>query len=125
MPSSSRNIDINKIQAVLSDTKLEIYISEMITDKINYNALREYDGVSIYNMIAIQKEYVETFDGKRFEPTQKSDSDSGYGVPKDANKIINYYQTFSLTKNDSTDNIEIHLFTNKTEEIIIELEKAK
>ena len=55
----------------------------------------------------------------------RSDGDGGYGVPEEDNKIIEYYQTFNLTSYDATDNISIHMFTNKGEEIIIELEKSK
>ena len=39
------------------------------------------------------------------------------------NKIINYRQTFNLTKYDATDILTVHIYTNKGEEIIIEYEK--
>lgn len=73
--------------------------------------------------MALQKEYVETSDGKKFETAQRSDGDGGYGVPKGENKIIEYHQTFNLTKYDATDELKVHIFTNKGDEIIIELEK--
>ncbi len=41
------------------------------------------------------------------------------------NKIINYRQIFNLTRYDATDNLTVHIFTNKGEEIIIEYEKSK
>ncbi len=68
---NDNSININEIKATLSKTALKIYIPEMKTNKVNYNALHNYDGVSISNMIAIQKEYVETSDGKRFETARK------------------------------------------------------
>lgn len=116
-------ININSIIASVSNTAFKISIPEIKTDKVNYKALRDYDGVSIYNMIALQKEYIETSDGKRFETAQRSDGDGGYGLPNDEEKIINYSQTFNLTKYDSTDKVKVHIFTNKGEEIVIELEK--
>ena len=119
------SININEIVASLSSTALKISIPEMQTNKVNYEALRNYDGVSIYNMMALQKEYVETSDGKKFETSQRSDGDGGYGVPEGEQKIIDYHQTFNLSKYDATDEITIHIFTNKGEEIIIELEKSK
>ena len=54
------------------------------------------------------------------------DGDGGYSLPAgEQNKIINYSQTFNLTKFDATDVLTVHIFTNKGEEIIIELEKSK
>ena len=107
----------------MSNTAFKISIPEIKTNKINYKALREYDGVSIYNMIALQNEYIETSDGRKFETAQRSDGDGGYSLPTDEEKIINYSQTFNLTKYDSSDKVNIHIFTNKGEEIVIELEK--
>lgn len=116
-------IDLNSITASVSNTAFKISIPEIKTNKINYKALKEYDGVSIYNMIALQNEYIETSDGRKFETAQRSDGDGGYSLPTDEEKIINYSQTFNLTKYDSTDKVNVHIFTNKGEEIVIELEK--
>jgi len=120
---SEEGIDINSIQATLSNTALKIYIPEIKTDKIDYALLHTSTPKSIYDKIALQKEYVETTDGKRFEPAGRSDGDGGYGVPSGEDKIINYYQTFNLTQYDATDEITVHIFTNKGEEITIKLEK--
>ena len=76
-------------------------------------------------MIALGKEYVETSDGKRFEPSGKNDGDGGYTVPAEDDKIVNYSQTFNLTKFDATDVLKVHIFTNKGEEIVIEYERNK
>ena len=86
---------------------------------VDYNALHNYDNISIEHMIALQKEYVETSDGKRFEVSQNGTNE--YGVPEGENKIINYTQTFDLTTFDATDEISVHIFTNKGKEIIIKL----
>ena len=120
---SEKGIDINSIQATLSNTAFKISIPEIKTDKVDDDLLHVTPPKSIYDKIALQKEYVETTDGKRFETAQRSDGDGGYGVPAGENKIINYYQTFNLTKYDTTDEITVHIFTNKGEEITIELEK--
>lgn len=118
-------IDISQIEAVVSNTALKIAIPVMETDKVDYDEFRSDNPKSIFDKMALQKEYVETSNGKRFETAQRSDGDGGYGVPKGENKIINYGQTFNLTQYDATDNITIHIFTNKGEEIIIELERSK
>jgi len=118
-------IDVNSITASLSNTAFKISIPEIITEQIDYELLHTSTPKSIFDKIAIQKEYIETSDGKRFEPSGRSDGDGGYGVPSGENKIINYYQTFNLTKYDETDTVKVHMFTNKGTEIIIELKKSK
>ncbi len=121
---SEKQIDLNGITAGLSKTAFKISISKIKTDKVNFDALHNYDGISIYHMIALQKEYVETSNGKRFEPAGSSDGDGGYGLPADEpDTIIDYHQTFNLTEFDTTDTVTVHIFTNKDEEIIIEFEK--
>lgn len=118
-------INVNKVEAVLSNTAFKISISEIKTNKIDYDLLKTDKPKNIYDKIALQKEYVETSDGKKFETSQRSDGDGGYSLPDGENKIINYHQTFNLTKYDATDDLKVHIFTNKGEEIIIELEKSK
>lgn len=107
-------------KATLSNTALRIALTTK-TDKVDYELLHTNNPKSIYDKIALQKEYVETSDGKRFETAQRSDGDGGYSLSPE--NVIDYYQTFNLTKYDATDDITVHIFTNKGEEIIIELEK--
>lgn len=110
--------------AVLSNTAFKISIPVTTTDKIDYKALYDRENMkSIYSLIALQKEYVETSDGKRFEISK--DGTNGYGGANGENKIIDYHQTFDLTKYDATDTLTVHIFTNSGEEIIIEYEKLK
>lgn len=117
-------IDLTSINATLSKTAFKISIPKIKTDKVNFDALHNYDGISIYHMIALQKEYVETSKGKKFESAGSSDGDGGYGLPADEpDTIIDYHQTFNLTEFDATDTVTVHIFTNKDEEIIIEFEK--
>lgn len=117
-------IDLSSITATLSKTAFKISIPKIKTDKVNFDTLHNYDGISIYNMIALQKEYVETSKGKTFESSGSSDGDGGYGLPADEpDTIIDYHQTFNLTEFDATDKVTVHIFTNKDEEIIIEFEK--
>lgn len=111
--------------ATLSNTAFKISIPVTTTDKIDYKALYDRENMkSIYSLIALQKEYVETSDGKRFESSKDGNS-TGYSGASDQEKITDYKQTFNLTKYDATDELTVHIFTNKGEEIIIEFEKIK
>lgn len=69
----------------------------------------------------LQKEYIETLDGKRFEPAGRSDGDGLTSLSSE--NVINYYNTFNLTTYEATDKIIAHIFTNKGEEIVINLER--
>lgn len=115
------SIDLSAIEAELSNTAFKLKIPEIKTDKVNYELLHESNPKSIYDRIALQKEYIETTNGKKFESAAKSDGDGGYGLSPE-NTIIDYHQTFSLTNYDATDKLTVHIFTNKGEEIIIEFE---
>ena len=115
-------IDLSTIEAELSNTAFKLNIPEIKTDKIDYKLLHTRNTKSIYDNIALQKEYVETTDGKKFESASRSDGDGGYGLSLE-NTIIDYHQTFSLTSYDATDKLIVHIFTNKGEEIIIYFEK--
>lgn len=119
---NDEKINIDTMEAVLSSTAFRISIPVITTDKVDTELVHKRDTKSIYDTIALQKEYVETSDGKKFETAQRSDGDGGYSIDEQG-RIVNYYQTFNLTKYDATDKISIHIFTNKKEEIIIELEK--
>ena len=111
--------------ATLSNTAFKISIPVTTTNKIDYKALYDRENMkSIYSLIALQKEYVETSDGKRFEPSHDGNS-TGYSGASNQEKITDYKQTFNLTKYDATDELTVHIFTNKGEEIIIEFEKSK
>lgn len=119
---SEKGININDIEATLSYTALKIYIPEIKTDKIDIEACHHPEE-SVLGAIAIQNEYVENEKGKSFQTAQNSDGNGGYGIPPENDRIIDYRQTFNLTKYDATDKITVHLFTNKKEEITIELRK--
>lgn len=110
--------------ATLSNTAFKISIPVTTTDKIDYKALYDRENrKSIYDLIALQKEYVETSDGKRFEAS--NDGNNHYRGAKGEEKITDYAQTFNLTKFDATDELTVHIFTNSGKEIIIEFEKEK
>ena len=110
--------------ATLSNTAFKISIPVTTTDKIDYKALYDRENrKSIYDLIALQKEYVETSDGKRFEAS--NDGNNHYRGVKGEEKITDYAQTFNLTKFDATDELTVHIFTNSGKEIIIEFEKEK
>lgn len=112
------------VDAILSNTAFKISIPVTTTDKIDYKALYDRENMkSISSLIALQKEYVETSDGQRFETSK--DGTNGYGGVSGENKITNYHQTFNLTKYDATDILTVHIFTNIGEEIVIEYEKVK
>lgn len=122
---TENSIELNNITATLSKTAFKINIPKIKTEKVDYEKIHNFDGRgSIYDAIALQKEYVETSKGKKFEPARRSDGDGGYGLPADEPEtIIDYHQTFNLTEHNATDSVTVHIFTNKDEEIIIEFEK--
>ena len=109
--------------ATLSNTSFRIAIPLSTTDKVNYELLNTSTPKSIFDKMAFQKEFVETSDGKRFKISRNGSN--GYGVPAGTEQIENYKQTFDLPKYDATDELTVHIFTNKGEEIIIEYEKVK
>lgn len=111
--------------ASLSNTAFKINITETTTDKIDYELLHKTPPKNISDMIALGKEYVENSNGKRFEPSMRSDGDGGYNSSSEGRKITDYHQTFNLTKFDATDELKVHIFTNKGEEIVIEYERSK
>lgn len=121
---NNSKIDVSKIETLLSNTGFKIHIPEMLlTDEVDYEKYHSDNPKSIFDKMALQKEYIETSDGKRFETSRNGQN--GYGVPAGEEKIINYYQTFDLTSYDATNEIIVHIFTNKGEEIIIDFERSK
>ena len=109
--------------ATLSNSSFRMSIPLSTTDKVDYELLNTSTPQSIYDKLAFQKEYVETADGKRFEISM--DGYNGYQIPPNKQQIEGYRQSFNLTKYDATDELTVHIFTNKGEEIIIEYEKVK
>lgn len=108
---------------ILSNTSFRIEIPFSTTDKVDYELLRVSPPKNVYDMVAFQKEYVETSDGKKFEKT--INAPVGCKTFQNGNKLEAYKQSFNLTKYDATDELTVHIFTNKGEEIIIEYEKAQ
>lgn len=109
--------------AILSNTSFRISIPLSTTKKVNYELLDTSTPENITDKMAFQKEYVETSNGKKFEISLNGQS--GYMIPPNQEKIESYQQSFNLTKYDATDELKVHIFTNKGEEIIIEYEKAQ
>lgn len=100
---NDKNIIVDK--ATLSNTAFKIYLSKANDLEMDHN------------------EYVENSNGKKFEPSMRSDGDGELSVTSDGK--VTYYNTFNLTKFDATDVIKVHLFKTNGKEIIIELEKEK
>lgn len=120
---SEPGIDKNKVTGILSNTAFKVKIDEIKTDKIDFGLLNNTTNPKkISDLIAIQKEYIETSDGRKFE-TENADGNAGYSVGIGEDVVNGYHQTFSLTKFDAVDDIKIHMFTNKNEEITIILNK--
>ncbi len=118
---NDQNIDINDIKAIVSRTGCRVYIPLIReTNKIDYKLIHDSQE-NAFDRAPLQKEYVETTNGKKFEPAARSDGD-GCSELNDKNEI-NYYNTFNLTTYDATDKITLNITTNKQEKIIIELEK--
>ena len=68
-------------------------------------------------------ECVETSDGRKFYPAHRSDGDGEISVKEDG--IVRYYNTFNLTNYDATDNLNVHLFKENGDEVIVELTKER
>lgn len=118
---NDKNIDINEIEAIVSKTGCRIYIPLIKeTSKIDYKLIHDSQK-SPFDRAPLQKEYVETSNGKIFETAARSDGD-GCSELNEKNEI-KYYNTFNLTTYDATDTVTLNITTNKKENIIIELEK--
>ena len=110
---NSMNYKVKKIndnniivdRAILSNTAFKIYLSKANDLEMHHN------------------EYVENSNGKKFEPSMRSDGDGELSVTSDGK--VTYYNTFNLTKFDATDIIKVHLFKTNGKEVIIELKKEK
>ena len=100
-----RKLKINLESATLSNTAFKIYLSNC--NEISHN----------------EKNRVVTSDKKEYYHQGKSDEDGEISV--DSNGFVKYYNTFNLTRFDSTDIITVHLFKTDGQEVIIELEKTK
>ncbi len=91
--------------AALSNTAFKIYLSNC-------------DGIT-----HSEKNRVTTSDGKEYYKQGRNDGDGAISVDSDG--IVKYYNTFTLTKFNATDDIKVHLFKANGEEVIIELERIK
>lgn len=79
-----------------------------------------FDNTHSVDSILIKGEYVENSNGEKFYPLQSSDGDGGYNQM--FNGMLNYWQTFDLTKYNATETLKVVMQTKEGEEIIIELE---
>lgn len=91
--------------AKVSNTAFKIYLSNC--NEISHN----------------ENECVETSDGRKFYPAQRSDGDGEISVKEDG--IVRYYNTFNLTNYDTTDTLKVHLFKTNGDEVLVELVKEK
>ena len=103
-------------KAVLSNTGFKIALSTS-TDKIDYEVIHSPQG----DRTIFKEVYVKTSDGKMFGPTGRTDGDGSLSLSSD--NVIDYTQTFNLTKYDATDKVTVVLVTNMDEKIEIVLEK--
>lgn len=72
------------------------------------------------NKRKFKDEYVENQYGKKFYPSRSTDQDSGYSNIE--MKYLIHWQTFNLTKYDTTDLLNVY-FNYKGENVLIKLEK--
>lgn len=79
-----------------------------------------FDNTHSVDNILIKGEYVENSNGEKFYPLQSGDGDGGYNQM--FNGMLNYWQTFDLTKYNATETLKVVMQTKDGEEIIIELE---
>lgn len=110
--STDPNLKVNKI--LISNTCMKF---EMQT-KVDSNILNNNSPIPI---TYIDHEYVENSNGKKFYIQGKNDGDGGYSISQEG--IINYYQTFTINKNEATQTLKIILPIYDGNNTIIELTK--
>ncbi len=122
---NDRGINLDGIEACVYNTAFKLYIPEIKSNKIDfkYFGLDKFEKEDFSKREAIKDEYVENSKGELFGPSARSDGDGGWSIPKGEKKLLNFSSTFNLTKFYATDEITVHMYTNKNKEIIINLEK--
>lgn len=118
------NINDNKTTVTeaclsMSNMRLELITN---TDKIDFEKMKNRDPktMNVFDMLAFNELYMENSNGEKFH--EVGSERTRYETLEDGK--IKYHALFDYTYFDRTENIKIHLRTNKKEEIIIEL-KAK
>lgn len=103
----------------------EEIINQKISEKVD-EARDEYlrnlrEGKNENRSIFNSDPYVQTSNGEKFYPTKNSSEDSGSSNDF-MSGIVTYWQTFNLTKYETSPNLKVYL-KYKGEDIIIELER--
>lgn len=121
---NNKNVYINSIKAEVYETgmnfEMYMYWGDYDTEINNMEKIRK-ENVLAGQLIKQEESYVENDNGKKFYPSQSSDSDGGYGIGPDG--MLIKWETFNLTKFDMTNNLKVVFKTIYNEEIIIELQK--
>ena len=100
--------------------KMSMYWGDYETEHTRTEELRRKN-ILDSQIIKQEESYVENEYGEKFYSSQTSSDDGGYSLTTDGN--LHIWQTFNLTKFNSTDKLKVVLTTIDNEQIIIELEK--
>lgn len=119
-------VDINDKDTTVTEAKLSMSNMrlELITNtkKIDFEKIQNRDlkTMNVFDMLAFNELYVENSNGEKFYEI----GSEGTGYEMIESGKIRYHAIFNYTYFDRTEDITIHLRTNKKEEIVIKL-KAK
>ena len=105
---NNENVYKNSILAEVYETGMhfEMYMYwGDYEEAINKSEEMRKQNVLSGQLIRQEESYVENENGKKFYPSQSSDSDGGYGIGPD--NILIKWETFNLTKYDMTDKLKV------------------
>ena len=109
---------IKETEKIFDDNDTEEEIHKKLYNKLEEDAENWRNGINQTNS---SESYVETENGEKYYPVDSSTEDAGYH-DRYLDGIFEYWQTFSLTKNNTSDNLKI-VINVKGQEYCFELVK--
>lgn len=108
--------EVTEASLSMSNMRLELITN---TKKIDFEKMQNRDPktMNVFDMLAFNELYIENENGEKFY--EVGSEGTGYEMIEDGK--IRYYALFNYTYFDRTEDITIHLRTNKKEEIIIKM----
>lgn len=108
--------EVTEASLSMSNMRLELITS---TKKIDFEKMQNRDPktMNVFDMLAFNELYIETENGEKFYEV----GSEGTGFEMIESGKIRYHALFNYTYFDKTENIKIHLRTNKKENLIIEM----
>ena len=115
------NINDNRTEVIEASLSMSNMRLELITNtkKIDFEKMqnRNPKTMNVFDMLAFNELYIENENGEKFYEV----GSEGTGFEMIEPGKIRYHALFNYTYFDRTENIKIHLRTNKKEELIIEM----